>query len=207
MIKKIWLMIKRQIKTYFLTGIIVIVPIFVTVYAIFFIVKSMDKLVMLLPKNLHPDTYLPFHIPGLGVILTFFLIITVGALAKNIIGKKIVGFGDFIFTKIPFVRGIYGSIKQLTEAIFVTENNFKRVVLLEYPRKGIYCIAFVTSHDSPNIIGKGDFVNLFVPTTPNPTSGFYIMVKKDDVIPLTLSVEEAFKLIMSGGIVKPVKKT
>ncbi len=197
---------KNRIKTYFLTGLLASVPLTLTVYILTFIVSSLDRFVGFLPLRYHPDTYLPFHVPGIGLVGTFFIILLIGLLTRNIIGKKMISSGEKFLEKIPLVRNIYLPIKQMIEAIFLEKSDsFNRVVLLEYPRKGIYTIGLVTGVTQGEIQAKTakKMINIFVPTTPNPTSGFYIAVPEEDVFDLNMTVQEAFKLIISGGVVAP----
>ncbi|HEU19402.1 MAG TPA: DUF502 domain-containing protein [Deltaproteobacteria bacterium] len=197
---------KKTIKNIFLTGIIAIIPVGLTFYVIYLMIRMMDNLLRIIPPRFHPDQLLTFHIPGLGVIFTMILIFLVGLIVKSYLGKKIVDLGEWLLGKIPFVSGIYNALKKLAETIFSDKSqSFRRVVLIEYPRKGLYSVAFVTGVSKGEVQAKTEdlMLNLFVPTTPNPTSGFYIMVPENDVINLTMTVEEAFTLIMSGGIVTP----
>jgi len=197
---------KNTIKKIFLTGIVALIPIGVTVYVLFFIVKMMGKLMNIIPPRYQPDQLLSLHIPGLDILITIVLIFIIGLITKSYIGNKVVGWGEFILGKIPIVRTIYNGVKILVEAIFGEKSeSFKRVVLIEYPRKGLYSIAFVTG------IAKGEVqektaqrcINIFLPTTPNPTSGFYLMVPEADAINLDMTVDEAFTLIISGGVFTP----
>ncbi len=198
--------IRKSIKGVFLTGIAAIIPIGVTIFILHLIIGMMNNLVRVVPSRFHPDQLLSFHIPGLGVIVTLILIFTIGLITKSYLGKKLVSFGERLVSKIPLVSGIYNALKQLVDAVLSDKGeSFKRAVLIEYPRKGLYSIAFVTG------VAKGEVqvktsqrcVNVFVPTTPNPTSGFYIMVPEGDTISLDMTVEEAFTLIISGGIISP----
>jgi len=202
MIKKI----RKSIKGVFLTGIAAIIPIGVTLYILYLIIGMMNNLVRFIPPRFHPDHFLPFHLPGLGVIITFILIFTIGLVTKSYLGTKLVTLGEKMVSKIPLVRGIYNALKQFVDAVFSDRGqSFKKAVLIEYPRKGLYSIAFVTgiSRGEVQIKTAQRCVNVFVPTTPNPTSGFYIMVPEGDMIGLDMTVEEAFTLIISGGIVSP----
>jgi uncharacterized membrane protein len=197
---------KKAIKNIFLTGIIAIIPVGLTSYIIYLMIRMMDNLLKVIPPRYHPDQLLPFHIPGLGVIFTLILIFIVGLIVKSYIGKKAVDLGEWVLGKIPFVSGIYIALKKLAETIFSDKSqSFRRVVLIEYPRKGLYSVAFVTGLSKGEVQAKTEDVmlNLFIPTTPNPTSGFYIMIPESEVINLTMTVEQAFTLIMSGGIVTP----
>jgi len=202
MLKKI----RKNIKGVFLTGIAAIIPVGVTFYILYLIIGMMNKLVKIIPARFHPDQILPFHLPGLGIIITLILIFTVGLVTKSYLGKKLVSLGERMVGKIPLVRGIYNALKQLVDAVFSDKGqSFKKAVLIEYPREGLYSIAFVTgvSRGEVQVKTAQKCVNVFVPTTPNPTSGFYIMVPESDAIGLDMSVEEAFTLIISGGIVSP----
>ena len=202
MIKKI----KKSIKAVFLTGLIAVIPAGVTIYVLYLIIKLMNNLVRFVPARYHPDQLLPFHIPGLGVIITLILIFTIGLVTRSYLGKKLAILGDRMVRRIPLVRGIYNALKQFVDAVFSDKGqSFKKAVLIEYPRKGLYSIAFVTGVSRGEVQAKTlqRCVNVFVPTTPNPTSGFYIMVPEGDMITLDMTVEEAFTLIISGGIVSP----
>lgn len=195
---------KKKIKNYFLAGLLLLLPISLTIYILSLILSLMDGLINLLPQWLQPETYIGFKIPGLGLVLTLVVVLLVGVLAKSYLVRKLVEFGEKILGGIPLVRGIYISIKQFAQTVFSENNkNFKRVVLVEYPRKGMYTLAFVTGVSEGEVQQKTrrKVINIFVPTTPNPTSGFYLMVPEDDVIYLEMSVERAFKQIISGGIV------
>jgi len=196
--------IKIHLKRYFLTGLLVVVPLGITFYILKIVIGWADSMLALVPPSVHPDTYLPFHLPGLGLIFTVIAVIIIGVVTTNIIGKKLVSIGEMIVDKIPLVRSIYIAVKQLLETMFSHKTDtFKRVVLIEYPRKGLYSIGFVTGGGSDEIQRKTDrkVINLFVPTSPNLTSGYLIIVPEEDTIPLEMDVESAFKLVISGGMV------
>ena len=189
-----------------MTGFVAMIPVGVTLYIIAFLIRTMDNLVKIIPHRFQPDELLGFHIPGLGIIITLILIFIIGLVTKSYLGRKAVTLGEWIVDKIPFVSGIYKGVKQLVDAIFSGKHkSFRKAVLIEYPRKGLYSIAFVTGDSQGEVQEKTaeKHINLFVPTTPNPTSGFYIMIPENDVIALDMSVEEAFTLIISGGIISP----
>jgi uncharacterized membrane protein len=195
-----------RFKKYFITGLLVVVPLYITVYVLAFIVRLMDRVFNILPPILRPETYLPFRIPGLGIILTVIAITIVGVLAQNFVGRWLVRIGDKFFKKIPFLGIIYNATKQFMETFFKEgHQGFERVVLFEFPRKGIYSMGFVTGETKGELNSKtdGETISIFLPTTPNPTSGYYIMVPKKDIIELDMHVEDAFKVIMTGGIVVP----
>ncbi len=188
---------KLSVKKYFISGLLVIIPITVTVYILKIIIGFTDTLYPVV------KSYLPFYIPGFGILITFLLIVLAGVVTTNILGKRLVGVGENMIARIPLVKVIYNAIKQISEAIFSAEHkSFSRVVLIEYPRKGIFTMAFVTGVATGEAQAKTDkkVLNVFVPTTPNPTSGFYLMVPDDEVKVLDMKPEEAFKSIVSGGM-------
>jgi uncharacterized membrane protein len=198
-----WLRVK--IRGYFLAGLLVIVPLGVTVAVITAVLRLIDGLLVIIPPKLHPHTYLP-KIPGLGLVLAFVLVMITGILVKNYIGHRVVALGEYILSGIPLVRPIYAAVKQVIQAMFGdTPYAFQRSILVEYPRKGVWAIAFVTGKPTGEIQDKMDkeMINVFLPTTPNPTSGFYLVIAAEDTIPLDISVEDAFKLLISGGVVEP----
>jgi len=198
--------LRTSLKNYFLTGLLVILPVFITAYVIWFLIRAMDVVLKYVPAKYLPDTYLPFHVPGLGLILVVIIILVVGLLFRNLAGRKVVHFWENMVDRIPLVRIIYSGVKQLLESFFLQKNDaFKRVALLEYPRRGAYVIGFITGESKGEVQSKTDqnMMNIFVPTTPNPTSGFYILIPKDELIILNMTVEDAFKLIISGGIFSP----
>lgn len=198
--------LRTSLKNYFLTGLLVILPIFITGYVIWFLIRIMDTMLKYIPPKFQPETYLHIRIPGLGLILVVILIFIVGLLTRNFAGRQIVHFGENLVDRIPLVRILYTGVKQLLEAFFVQNNaSFKKVALLEYPRRGIYVIGFITGESRGEAQAKTDkkMMNVFVPTTPNPTSGFYILIPEYELITLDMSVEDAFKLLISGGILTP----
>jgi len=201
--------LRTSLKNCFLTGLLVILPISITVYVIWVLIRGMDAILKFIPAKYLPETYLRVHTPGLGFILVVILVFVVGLLTRNLVGRKIVQFGENIVDRIPLVRVLYAGVKQLLEPLFLQKTNaFKRVALIEYPRRGAYVIGFITGESKGELQNKTskNMLNVFVPTTPNPTSGFYILIPEDEVILLNMSVEDAFKLIISGGIVSPPEK-
>lgn len=198
--------LRARLKRFFITGLLVVVPLYLTFYILSVLVRFMDQLLSFLPRRFHPDTYLPFHVPGLGLLITVIFIFIVGVLTTNFFGNKLLNLWEGILHRIPFIRNVYSASKQLIEAFFVTNRGgFRRVVLVEYPRKGIYVIGFVTGESKGEVqaLTSEKVLNVFLPTTPNPTSGFYILVPEKDTIPMKITVEDAFKLIISGGMVTP----
>ncbi len=197
---------RKKVKQIFLTGLAVTIPIGLTIYILIFLISLMDGMLNIIPSRLHPDQVLGFRIPGLGIIFTLILILAMGLTTRSILGRRLLLWGETLVYKIPLVRGIYQALKQIVFAMMSTKGeSFKRVVLVEFPRKGLYTVAFVTGIASGEVQEKTEerCINIFIPTTPNPTSGFYMMVPENQVVRLDMSVEEAFKLIMSGGIVTP----
>ena len=187
-----------KIRNYFFAGAVVLIPIGITIYLSIVIIKISSKI---LPKELNPNYYLPFDIPGLEILIALLIITIIGWLSVSFLGKKIIDFINSLFKKIPILRTIYSAIGQMTESLSKTDNKQKSVVLLEYPRKGIWAVGFATKENQGIIKEKinEDVVNVFVPTTPNPTSGFLLMVPKKDLIYLDITFEQASKFIVSAG--------
>ena len=187
-----------RLRNYFITGAIVLIPIGITVYLTLFIIKISSSF---LPKTINPNSYLPFDVPGIEILITIILITLIGGLSLSFLGKKFLEFFNNILKKIPILRTIYSAVGQLTESFTQSTGNRKSVVVLEYPRKGIWVVGFATKENVGEISKKTNenLVNIFVPTTPNPTSGFLLMVPKKDLIYLDMSFEEASKFIVSAG--------
>ena len=187
-----------KIRNYFFAGAVVLIPIGITIYLSIVIIKISSKI---LPKELNPNYYLPFDIPGLEILIALLIITIIGWLSVSFLGKKIIDLINSLFKKIPILRTIYSAIGQMTESLSKTDNNQKSVVLLEYPRKGIWAVGFATKENKGIIKDKinDEVVNVFVPTTPNPTSGFLLMVPKKDLIYLDITFEQASKFIVSAG--------
>jgi uncharacterized membrane protein len=187
-----------RLRNNFIAGIVVLIPIGITLYLTLFIVKISGKII---PKKINPNSYLPFDIPGLEILIALFLITFFGWISLSFIGKKFFELFNNFLKKIPILRTIYSAIGQMTESLTKTDNSEKSVVLLEYPRKGIWVVGFATKENHGIIKDKikEDLVNVFVPTTPNPTSGFLLMLPKKDLIYLSVSFEQASKFIVSAG--------
>ena len=195
-----------MLSNYFLTGLLVILPISVTCYVIWVLIKAMDSILRFVPAKFLPETYIRLPIPGLGLILVVLVVLVVGLLTRNFVGRKMIHLGEKIVDRIPLARVLYVGVKQLMEALILQKSKaFQKAALIEYPRRGIYVIAFITGESKGEIQQSTEkkMINVFVPTTPNPTSGFYILIPEDEITILNMSVEEAFKLIVSGGIVSP----
>ena len=190
-----------RLRNYFFTGVIVLIPIGFTLYLSKFLINFSTKLV---PSGLNPNTYLPYAIPGIEIILTIIFITVVGGLSLTFIGKKFLQIIDDLFKRMPILRTIYSAIGQMTDSFREQEGNKKSVVLVEYPRKGSWAVGFATKENTGEIKVKTNInlVNVFVPTTPNPTSGFLLMIPKDDLIYLDMTFEEASKFIVSAGTSK-----
>ena len=186
------------LRNYFITGIVVLIPIGFTLYLTKFIIGISSNII---PKNINPNNYLPYAIPGIEILISIIFITLVGGLSLSFLGKRVLKFIDDLFKKIPFLRTIYSAILQMTESFSSKDNNKKSVVLVEYPRKGVWAVGFATKENKGQMSKKTnkDLINVFVPTTPNPTSGFLLMFPVDEVIHLDMSFEEASKFIVSAG--------
>ena len=194
--------IPLRIRNFFFTGVVVLIPIGFTLYLSKFLINISTRLI---PSGINPNTYLSFAIPGLEIILTVFFITIVGGLSLSFLGKKFLQIIDDLFKRIPILRTIYSALGQMTESFTNQDGNKKSVVLVEYPRKGSWAVGFATKENTGEIKDKTNknLLNVFVPTTPNPTSGFLLMFPKDDVIYLDMSFEEASKFIVSAGTSNP----
>ena len=191
-----------KFRNYFITGVVVLIPIGITVYLTLFIVKISSKI---LPKELNPNHYLPYSIPGVEIIISIFLITFIGWLSLSFIGRRLLKIFEDILKRIPILRTIYSAITQMIETFTKSEGNARNVVLVEYPRKGSWAVGFATKENTTGISDKikQNLVNVFIPTTPNPTSGFLLMFPKEDVIYLDITFEQASKFIVSAGTSDP----
>ena len=198
-----------RLRNSFLTGVVIAAPLAITVYITWWFIKLFDDAVKpFIPVKYNPDTYLPFNLPGTGVIIAFFALSILGALAANLFGRSLIASGERLLDRMPIVRNVYKALKQIFETALTTESkSFSKVALIEYPRKGIYAIAFVSTVTKGEIASKtskhGKLVSVFLPTTPNPTSGFLLFVPEKDVQYLDMNVEQAAKLVISAGLVAP----
>jgi uncharacterized membrane protein len=197
-----------SLRKYFISGLLIWLPIWITILAIKFLVDMLDSVITLLPTRFQPDVLLGFHIPGIGVLITAVVILLTGILVTNFVGKYLVRMGDAIISRIPLVRTIYRGVQQVLETLLKPNGqSFRKVLLVEYPRKGAWTLAFQTGDGTPEVTDmlKGnDMLSLYVPTTPNPTSGFLLIVPRKDVIELSMTVESALKFIISLGVIQPV---
>jgi uncharacterized membrane protein len=196
-----------RLRAYFLAGVIVTAPIGITVLLIWQFISFLDSHVAsLIPERYNPETYLPFSVPGLGLLVTIAFLTLVGFLAAGLAGRTLVRLGERLLSRMPVVRSVYGTLKQIFETVLAqSSRSFREVVLVEYPRRGIGAIAFVTgsSRDEASSPAEKELVHVFLPTTPNPTSGFLLFVPREDLVHLDMTVEEGMKLVISGGIVGP----
>jgi uncharacterized membrane protein len=199
-----------RLRRYFVTGLLIWLPIGVTVFVFRLLLGLMDQLLFLIPERFLPEALLGFSVPGIGAALAVILLLATGMLGANFFGRRLVAFYENLLSKIPLVRSVYGAVKNFAEIVLSDSGtSFKRVLLIQYPRPGLYSIAFQTS-DNPTEVQShtGETViTVFLPTTPNPTSGFMLFVPKDDAVELDMSVEEALKMIVSLGVVVPKWRT
>jgi len=194
------------LRRYFVAGLLVWIPLGITLWVLKLLVDLMDQSLLLLPERLRSEALFGFHVPGLGIILTLAIVITTGAFAANFFGRKILRMGDGLLNRIPIVRSIYGGVKQISDTLFSPEGKaFRRAVLVRYPHQGTWTVALVTGspdQEIADLLGR-DQVAVFVPTTPNITAGFFLVVPRADTIPLDMSVDDALKYIISMGVAEP----
>ncbi|HRH05057.1 MAG TPA: DUF502 domain-containing protein [Burkholderiaceae bacterium] len=195
-----------NLRKWMFAGLLVIVPVAITIWLIEWMLSTLDKTLLILPEAWHPDKLIGFHIPGFGLILAVISLLIVGAVASNFLGKKVFVWGDNVLLRIPVVRSIYSSVKQVSDTLFSENGNaFRKAVMIEWPRSNVWTIAFVTGKPNGELLKhlKDDFVSIYVPTTPNPTGGYFVLLKMSDCIELDMSVDEALKYIVSMGVVSP----
>ena len=194
------------LRKWLFTGLLVIVPGVITIAVLNWIVGTLDQTLQILPLAWHPDKVLGFHIPGFGVLLTLLILLVVGATASNFAGRKLVQWGDRLVSLIPVVRSIYSSVKQVSDTLFSESGNaFRTAVLVQWPREGVWTVAFITGTPGGEVAAylRDEFVSVYVPSTPNPTGGYFVMVRKSDCVELDMSVDAALKYIISMGVVAP----
>ncbi|MCC7487539.1 MAG: DUF502 domain-containing protein [Burkholderiales bacterium] len=197
---------KTLVKRYFITGLLIWVPLVITLWVLDLLVSAMDQSLLLLPSQFHTESFLGVHVPGLGVVLTLVVVLATGILAANFIGQRLVHFWERVLAQIPVVSSIYHGVKQVSDTVFSpTGQAFRKALLVQYPRQGAWTIAFLTGRPGGDVANHltGDYVSVYVPTTPNPTSGFFLMLPKSDVIELDMTVDEALKYVISMGVVAP----
>ena len=197
----------QRVRAYFLTGILITAPLFITCYLAWLFIGFVDaKVTPLLPEQYNPESYLPFGVPGLGLIILFIFLTIVGAVTAGFFGKLWLRFTERLLNRMPVVRNIYSAVKQILETVLAQQSSaFREAVLVEYPRRGLWAIAFITGRTEGEVqnVTEEECINIFLPTTPNPTSGFLLFVPKKDLISLNMSTEEAIKMVISGGIITP----
>ncbi len=196
-----------SLRSYLLAGLVVWLPILVTILVLRFLIDILDKTMALIPHSYQPEQLFGFNLPGLGVLLSLIVLVITGIVATNLLGQRLVTWSEAILDRIPLVRSIYSGSKQVIQALVATNSQaFRKVVLIEYPRKGIWSIAFQTGSPPAEIVGHTgvEMITVFIPTTPNPTSGFLMMVPKAEAIELSMSPEAALKLVISLGVMHPV---
>lgn len=203
-----------KLRKWFFAGLLVLVPLAITIWLLEWAISSLDKTLLLLPKAWQPDSLFALHIPGFGVILTLGVLLLVGAFVSNFLGKRLIGWWDALLGRIPVVRSIYSSVKQVSDTLFSENGNaFRQAVMVEWPRAGTWTIAFVTGVPNGDVLGTlrrasgsgsdDDFVSVYIPTTPNPTGGYMMMFKRTQITELSMSVDEALKYVVSMGVVAP----
>jgi uncharacterized membrane protein len=194
-------------RKWLLAGLLVIVPVAITAWVLEGVIATLDKTLLILPEAWQPDRLIGFHIPGFGVLLALAILLLVGATASNFLGRKLVAWWDALLNRIPVVRSIYSGVKQVSDTLFSeTGNAFRTAVLVQWPRPDVWTIGFVTGTPGGDVVNylQGDYLSVYVPTTPNPTGGYFVMLKKSDCIELNMSVDEALKYVVSMGVVSPI---
>ena len=196
-------------KRYIMAGLLVWVPLGITIYVILWLVGTLDQTLLLLPEHLRPEAVFGFHIPGLGVVLSFAILLVTGVIAANFFGLRLIRMWEALLGRIPFVKSIYSSVKQVSDTVLSDQGTaFRKALLVEFPRSGCWTIAFLTGTPADSVSDhlRGDFVSIYVPTTPNPTGGYFVMVPREAIRELDMSVDEALKYIISMGVVAPRRR-
>ena len=195
-----------SIRRWLLAGLLVLVPLAITLWVLDWIVGTLDQTLLILPGAWHPDKLLGFHLPGFGVLLTLVIVLLMGAIASNFFGKKLVSWGNSLLHRIPIVRSIYSSVKQVSDTLFSESGDaFRQALLVQWPREGVWTIGFLTGFPGGDVANHlpDDYLSVYVPTTPNPTGGYFVMLKKSECIELKMSVDEALTYVISMGVVVP----
>jgi uncharacterized membrane protein len=200
--------LRDGLQRYFLAGLLVFLPVAITLWFLGWVVELLDSVLDVLPKAFHPNSYLPIPVPRLGAVVTLALILFLGFLTRGVATRRFLAFWENLFGRIPVFRGIYTAVQKLVQTFLGQSNAQRQVVLIEYPRTGVFTVAFAMGRAWPDLEERKNtqLVNVFVPTTPNPTSGFYLLVPINEVTPLNMTIEEAFKLITSSGLITPGDK-
>lgn len=194
------------IRKWLLAGLLVLVPLTITLWLLNWFIATLDQTLQILPEQWHPDKLIGFHIPGFGVLLALGIVLSIGAVASNFFGKRLVSWWDALLGRIPIVRSIYSSVKQVSDTLFAENGNaFRKALLVQWPREGVWTIGFQTGSPGGDVANHlpGDYLSVYVPTTPNPTGGYFVMLKRQDCIELKLSVDEALTYVISMGVVVP----
>ena len=197
-------------KKYLITGLLIWVPLVITVWVLSVLVGTLDQTLLLLPDDWQPRSWLGFNIPGLGALLTLAVVLLTGMLGANIIGQRLVKIWESLLSRIPVVKSLYSSVKQVSDTLFSSSGQaFRKALLVQYPRQGSWTVAFLTGQPGGDVANylTGEYVSVYVPTTPNPTSGFFLMMPRADVIELDMNVDEALKYIISMGVVPPENRS
>ncbi|WP_313077315.1 DUF502 domain-containing protein [Melaminivora sp.] len=194
------------LRKWLFTGLLVVVPGVITAWVLAWIVGTLDQTLAILPSAWQPDRLLGFHLPGFGVLLTLTILLVVGAFASNFAGRKLVQWGDALVSRIPVVRSIYSSVKQVSDTLFSESGNaFRTAVLVQWPREGVWTVGFITGQPSGEVAAylRDEYVSVYVPTTPNPTGGYFVLMRRSDCVELDMSIDAALKYIVSMGVVAP----
>ncbi|MDB5938312.1 MAG: hypothetical protein JWP77_676 [Polaromonas sp.] len=198
-----------SIRRWLLAGLLVLVPLAITLAVLNWIVATLDQTLLILPVAWHPDRLLGFHLPGFGVLLTLGIVLLMGAIASNFLGKKLLMVGNALLRRIPIVRSIYSSVKQVSDTLFSENGNaFRKALLVQWPREGVWTIGFLTGLPGGDVVNHlpSDYVSVYVPTTPNPTGGYFVMLKRAECVELKMSVDEALTYVISMGVVVPAAR-
>lgn len=196
----------HALRKWLFAGLLTVLPLAVTMWVLQWIIATLDQTLLILPASWQPDRLLGFHLPGLGVLLALSILLTVGAVASNFVGRKLLGWSDHVFHRIPVVRSIYSGVKQVSDTLFSENGNaFRKAVLLQWPRPDVWTIGFVTGTPGGDVANhlQGDWLSVYVPTTPNPTGGYFVMLRRSECIELRMSVDEALRYVISMGVVVP----
>ena len=198
-----------SIRRWLLAGLLVLVPLAITLAVLNWIVETLDQTLLILPGAWHPDRLLGFHLPGFGVLLTVGVVLLMGAIASNFLGSKLLMLGNALLRRIPIVRSIYSSVKQVSDTLFSENGNaFRKALLVQWPREGVWTIGFLTGLPGGDVVNHlpADYISVYVPTTPNPTGGYFVMLKRAECIELKMSVDEALTYVISMGVVVPAAR-
>jgi len=195
-----------KFRKWLLSGLLVLVPLIITLWVLEWVISTLDQTLKILPAAWQPDKLLGLHVPGLGVLFALVVVLAIGAMASNFIGNQLVGWWHALLHRIPVVRSIYSGVKQVSDTLFSEKGNaFRQAVLVQWPREGMWTIGFVTGTPGGDLVRHlpGDYLSVFVPTTPNPTGGYFVMLKKGDCVVLDMSVDEALTYVISMGVIVP----